>query len=111
VFPVILSPVIFHNGVLSALAVSNQILLIAIGLGIGALFIRSLTIYLVRKGTLSEYKYLENGAFWAIGSLAILLLSTTIIDIPELVTGLMGVLLIGASFVHSMLEKRKLVHE
>jgi len=95
------------DGVVGAFAVSNNIFLIAIGLGIGAAYIRSLTVYLVRKGTLAEYKYIEHGAHWAIGSLAMLLLATTFIDIPDTVTGLIGVVFIGLSFAHSLIENKR----
>ena len=64
------------DGVIGAFAITSNILIIAAGLGIGAMYVRSLTVYLVRKGTLSEYVYLEHGAHWAIGSLAVVLLLT-----------------------------------
>ena len=55
---------------IGAFALSNNIFIIALGLGIGAMFVRSMTVMLVDKGTLSEYRYLEHGAFWAIMALA-----------------------------------------
>src|SRR3546814_11363687 len=58
------------DGVIGAFALSNNLFIIAIGLGIGAMFVRSMTIFLVRQGTLSEYRYLEHGAFYAIIALA-----------------------------------------
>lgn len=96
------------DGVNAAFAVSSNIILIAIGLGIGALFIRTLTVYLVNQGTLNEYIYLEHGAHWAIGILALLLFAGIFIQVPEIVTGLLGVLFIGAAFTQSLLEKRQL---
>lgn len=89
------------DGVVGAFAVSNNIFLIAIGLGIGAVYIRSLTVYLVRKGTLNDYKYLEHGAHWAIGVLALLLLATTLVNIPSIITGLIGLVFIGLAFLQS----------
>jgi len=71
------------DGVIGAFAITSDPIIIAIGLGIGAMYIRSLTVYLVRKGTLAEYVYLEHGALWAIGSLAVLLLLTIRYEIPE----------------------------
>ena len=63
------------DGVIGAFAITPDPIIIALGLGlIGALFVRSLTVYLVRKGTLNDYVYLEHGAHWAIGALAIILL-------------------------------------
>lgn len=95
------------DGVVGAFAVTSNIFLIAIGLGIGATYIRSLTVMLVRKGTLSEYVYLEHGAHWAIGTLAVLLLATIRFDIPDIITGLIGVAFIGASFINSIVARRE----
>ena len=78
-----------------------------VGLGIGACYIRALTVYLVRKGTLAEYVYLEHGAHWAIGALAVLLFITIRLNVPELVTGLIGVGLIGAALVSSLVRNRR----
>ena len=71
-------------------------------LGVGAMFVRSLTIFLVEKGTLSEYRYLEHGAFYAIGSLAIIMFMGTIQHIPEIITGLIGAIFIGLSLWSSI---------
>lgn len=95
------------DGVVGAFAVTSNIFLIAIGLGIGAAYVRSLTVYLVRKGTLGEYIYLEHGAHWAIGVLALLLLATIKYDISDIVTGLIGVAFIGASFINSIVERNR----
>jgi hypothetical protein len=99
------------DGVIGAFAITSDPIIIAIGLGIGAMFIRSLTVYLVRKGTLSEYVYLEHGAFWAIGTLAVLLLITIEYDVPEVVTGLLGVSLILAAFITSVVRNRRAAAE
>ncbi len=85
------------DGVIGAFALSNNMVVIAIGLSVGALFVRSLTIMLVEQGTLSEYRYLEHGAFWAIIALAGIMLASALVEIPETVTGLIGAALIGAS--------------
>ena len=97
------------DGVIGAFALSNNIFIIALGLGIGAMFVRSMTVMLVDKGTLSEYRYLEHGAFWAIIALAVIMLITAIpgVEIPETVTGLIGAVLIGASFWWSVRHNRK----
>jgi hypothetical protein len=79
------------DGVIGAFAISNQIFVIAAGLGIGAMYVRSMTVYLVRKGTLSEYVFLEHGAHYAIGALAALLFFSIRFEIPEIITGLIGV--------------------
>ena len=96
------------DGVVGAFAITSDPIIIAIGLGIGAMFIRSLTVFLVRKGTLSEYVYLEHGAFWAIGALAVLLLITIEYEVPEVVTGLIGVGLILAAFASSVVRNKRL---
>lgn len=96
------------DGVIGAFAISQDIFIIATGLGVGALYIRSLTVFLVRKGTLNDYVYLEHGAHWAIGALAILLLITIEFHIPELVTGLIGVGFILASFLSSIVRNRRI---
>ncbi|MCM1977397.1 DUF475 domain-containing protein, partial [Streptomyces sp. G1] len=56
------------DGVIGAFAITNDIVLMALGLGIGAMYVRSLTVYLVRQGTLDDYVYLEHGAHYAIGA-------------------------------------------
>jgi hypothetical protein len=95
------------DGVIGAFAITSDPIIIAIGLGIGAMYIRSLTVYLVRKGTLAEYVYLEHGALWAIGSLAVLLLLTIKYEIPEVVTGLIGVGFIAAALLSSISRNRR----
>lgn len=95
------------DGVIGAFAISQDIFVIAAGLGVGAMYIRSLTIYLVRKGTLDDYAYLEHGAHWAIGALAVILLVSIRHEVPEVVTGLIGVAFIGAAMVSSVLRNRK----
>jgi hypothetical protein len=96
------------DGVIGAFAITSDPIIIAIGLGVGAMYIRSLTVYLVRKGTLAEYVYLEHGALWAIGSLAVLLLLTIKYEIPECVTGLIGVGFIAAALVSSIRRNRRI---
>jgi hypothetical protein len=95
------------DGVVGAFAITDMIFVIALGLGIGACYIRALTVYLVRKGTLAEYVYLEHGAHWAIGALAVLLFVTIRYNVPDLVTGLIGVGFIGAALVSSIVRNRR----
>ncbi|WP_370516000.1 DUF475 domain-containing protein [Novosphingobium sp. Gsoil 351] len=78
------------DGVIGAFAISNNMFIIALGLAIGAMFVRSMTIMLVDKGTLSEYRYLEHGAFWAILALAAIMFLGARYEIPETITGLIG---------------------
>ncbi|MFI6171054.1 DUF475 domain-containing protein [Nocardia sp. NPDC051052] len=96
------------DGVIGAFAVTSDPIIIALGLGlIGAMFVRSITVYLVRKGTLSEYVYLEHGAHWAIGALAVILFISIGVHISELITGLVGVAFIGAAFITSVIRNRR----
>jgi hypothetical protein len=99
------------DGVIGAFAITQDIFIIMIGLGVGAFWIRSLTVYLVRKGTLDEYVYLEHGAHWAIGALAVILLVTIKYEISEIITGLIGVIFIVASFVQSTMRNKRLDRE
>ena len=94
------------DGVIGAFALSNNMFVIALGLGIGAMFVRSMTIMLVDKGTLSEYRYLEHGAFWAILALAAIMLVSARVHVPETVTGLIGAALIGLSLWWSIRHNR-----
>lgn len=94
------------DGVIGAFALSNNMVIIALGLSIGAMFVRSMTIHLVRKGTLAEYRYLEHGAFWAIIALGAIMLLSAKFHIPETVTGLIGAALIGLSLWWSIRHKR-----
>jgi len=90
------------DGVLGAFALSKDIIIITLGLTIGAMFVRSFTIMLVEKKTLKQYVFLEHGAHWAIGILAIIMFLSTMYDIPEVVTGLTGLILIVWSFISSI---------
>ena len=94
------------DGVIGAFALTNNLFMIAIGLGIGAMFVRSLTIMLVDEGTLDAYRYLEHGAFYAVGALAFLMLLSTMIEVPEAVTGLIGAGFIGMALWSSIRWKR-----
>ncbi|MBB3604815.1 hypothetical protein FHT40_004493 [Mycolicibacterium sp. BK556] len=100
------------DGVIGAFAITSDPIIIALGLGfIGAMFVRSITIFLVRKGTLSDYVYLEHGAHWAIGALAFILLISLGVHVNEIVTGLIGVVLIAAAFISSVMRNRRAAQE
>ncbi|SNX58150.1 hypothetical protein SAMN06272735_2635 [Streptomyces sp. TLI_55] len=96
------------DGVIGAFAITNDIVLMALGLGIGAMYVRSLTVYLVRQGTLDDYVYLEHGAHYAIGALAVILMVTIQYEINEVITGLVGVVLIAWSFWSSVRRNKAL---
>lgn len=95
------------DGVIGAFAITNNLFIIAIGLGVGAMFVRSLTIMMVDKGTLNSFEYLEHGAFYAVAALAAIMLLGTLVHIPEWFTGLIGATFIGLS-IYSSIKKRKL---
>jgi hypothetical protein len=90
------------DGVIGAFAITQDVVLIAIGLGVGALWVRSLTLFMVRKNVLSEYRYLEHGAHYTIGILAFVLLSGLFFDVPEAVPGLAGIIVIGLAILSSL---------
>jgi hypothetical protein len=90
------------DGVIGAFALSNNLFIIAIGLGVGAMFVRSLTIMLVEREALASYRYLEHGAFYAIIALAVIMFVNTVRHIPEVVTGLIGAGFIVTAFVDSI---------
>ncbi len=95
------------DGVIGAFALSNNMVVIALGLSVGAIFVRSMTIHLVEQGTLAEYRFLEHGAFWAIIVLGVIMLVSARFHIPETFTGLIGATLIGLSLWWSIRHKRR----
>ena len=99
------------DGVIGAFAITKDVVIIMLGLAIGAMFVRSMTVFLVRKGTLDEFVYLEHGAHYAIGILAVIMLVSMKFHIPEIFTGLIGVAFILASLWSSIRYKRRMAHE
>lgn len=97
------------DGVIGAFAVSTNVVLIAAGLGVGALWVRSLTVHMVRAGTLAKYAYLEHGAHWAILALGtVMIVKLYGVHVPELVTGSIGLVFIAAAVVSSVAQRRKI---
>lgn len=94
------------DGVLGAFAITSDILLIVAGLGAGAVWVRSLTVHMVRNGTLDAYRFLEHGAHYAIVALSLAMLSAAFFEVPEAITGVTGVALIAASVVASVTANR-----
>ncbi len=89
------------DGVVGAFAITSSLPVIIAGLGIGALFVRTFTISLVRAKTLSTLRYLEHGAHWAIFGLAIAMIAGIFVDVPEAVTGLVGFVFVALSYMSS----------
>lgn len=90
------------DGVVGAFAITTNLLAIAIGLGIGAYFVRSLTVYLVRTHALRELPYLDHGAHWAILGLAATMLVGLVMEVPEVITGSIGLACVGAAYWSSL---------
>lgn len=96
------------DGVIGAFAITNDVMLIIAGLGAGAIWVRSMTVYLIRAGVLNKYKYMEHGAHWAILALgAIMLIKLYHIEPPEWFVGSLGLVFIATAVVSSVLEMRR----
>ena len=95
------------DGVIGAFAITNDVVIIMLGLAIGAMFVRSMTVFLVDKGTLQEFVYLEHGAHYAIGILALIMFASVRYHIPEWFTGLSGVAFILVSLWSSHRYKKE----
>ncbi|WP_146586033.1 DUF475 domain-containing protein [Puniceibacterium confluentis] len=94
------------DGVIGAFALTQNLFLIAIGLGIGAMYVRSMTIMLVERKTLAEFRYLEHGAFWSILILSVIMFAQTLVHVPEAITGLLGAGFIALSLNSSLRHNR-----
>ena len=95
------------DSVIGAFAVTSDVVIIAAGLGVGAFWVRSLTIYMVRKGLLDTYKFLDHGAHYTIIVLAVIMLVSLFLHIPEVLPGVAGLLIVGASVASSIIARRK----
>ena len=107
IFLEVLDATFSFDGVIGAFAITPDPLIIMMGLGVGALAVRSMTIYLVREGTLAEYRYLEHGAHWAIGALAVMLLLTIKYHLGEFVIGGIGIAFILAAWLTSIRANKR----
>ena len=100
------------DGVIGAFAITSDVLLIIAGLGVGAFWVRSLTVFLVRNKTLDHYRYLEHGAHWAILALGmVMVLKLYHIEPPEWIIGSLGLIFISTAVVSSILERRRIHHQ
>ena len=89
------------DGVIGAFAITSNVVMIAVGLGIGAIWVRTLTVYMVRHKTLEAYRFLEHGAHYAIAVLAITMLLAVLVEVPDFVIGPLCLGLIAAALVTS----------
>lgn len=95
------------DGVIGAFALSENIFIIMIGLGIGAMFVRSITIYLVEKKTLLKFAYLDHGAHYAIFALSIIMFIQVFCEVSEIITGTIGFSFIFLAFLSSVYRNRR----
>jgi hypothetical protein len=89
------------DSVVGAFALSTQIPIIVVGLGIGAYFVRAFTVYMVHHGTLDKLMYIEHGAHWAVLGLAAAMFAGIFVDVPEPIIGLVGLLFVGSAYLSS----------
>ena len=97
------------DGVIGAFAITQDIVIILLGLTIGSFFVRSLTIFMVDKKTLRQLTYLEHGAFWSVGILAGFMLLETKFEISEVLIVGVTVSVLILSVVHSYIVRKKVV--
>ena len=96
------------DGVIGAFAITGSIVLIMAGLGAGAVWVRAMTIHLVRAKALSKYIFLEHGAHWAIGFLGtIMLLKLYHVELPEWLVGTLGIGVIAIAIAWSRRHTKK----
>jgi hypothetical protein len=97
------------DGVIGAFALTSSVVLIMAGLGAGAVWVRAMTIHLVRSDALAKYKFLEHGAHWAIGFLGtVMLLKLYHIEVPEVIVGSLGLIFIAAAVLWSKRHEKQL---
>lgn len=95
------------DGVIGAFAITKDIFIVMLGLGVGSMFVRHMTLHLVEKKTIAEYRYLEHGALWAIFVLAALMFIKINHHVPEALIGLMSAGIIAVSVIHSHILNKK----
>lgn len=98
------------DGVIGAFAITNDVLLIIAGLGAGAVWVRSLTVFLMRTGVLNKYRYMEHGAHWAILALgAVMLIKLYHVEPPEWAVGSLGLVFIATAVSSSIIEMKRAI--
>ena len=85
------------DGVAGAFAITDKVILIAIGLGLGAMYVRNMTVQLVKRNAIGEFCYLEHGAYWAIITLAVCIFASIYVNIPDILNGVFGISFVGAA--------------
>ena len=97
------------DGTVGAFAISQNLIIITVGLSVGAFILRSLTLYFVESGKLQELPYLEHGAHWGIGALGIMMLLELFIHIPEFVISSLALIFILSSLYSSIKRTKPLL--
>ncbi len=96
------------DGVIGAFAITSSVLLIMAGLGAGAVWVRAMTVHLVRAGTLAKYRYLEHGAHWAILFLGLVMFGKLFhVEPPDWAVGSLGLMFISLAVWSSVRERRR----
>ena len=94
------------DGVIGAFAITNNAVIIMAGLGAGAIWVREITLHLVRTQALVKYKYIESGAQWAILFLSLVMLVKLFgYEFPEWFIGSIGLGAIVAALISSHLAR------
>ena len=107
IYLIIIDSSFSFDSIIGAFAITTSIVLIAVGLGIGAFWVRSLTIYIVRRKTLNTYRYLEHGAHYTVFALAAVMFLGIFWHVPEVIAGLVGIGIISASIITSIEANRR----
>lgn len=107
VYLLVLDSAFSFDSVVGAFAISTNVLMIALGLSIGAVFVRELTLWLVRRRALDQFIYLEHGAQYSVGALAVILALGLAYDVPDAVTGIVGAGIIALAMWSSIAENRR----
>jgi uncharacterized protein len=96
------------DGVIGAFALTSDIFVIIAGLGAGAVWVRSITVHLVRAQTLTKYRFLENGAHWAIAFLGtVMYLRLYHVELPEWSIGTLSLATIAAAIWWSTRKRHR----
>ena len=99
------------DGTVGAFAISQNLIVITLGLSVGAFILRSLTVYFVESGRLQQLPYLEHGAHWGIGGLGIMMLIQLFHHIPEPVISTVALVFILSSLYSSIKRTESLLKE
>ena len=97
------------DGVLGAFAITQNIVIIMLGLGIGAMAVRSLTIFMVEREVVSKYIYLEHGAMWSIGLLSLSMIVQIFHHLPPMLITTFAIVPIGLAFIHSIYKNKEFI--